>query len=292
MTAGVSAPRRSAARIDPFAPSPDGRWQGHSVTVRRVESAFIDGRRLRAERRGDRLVVEHRMTPNDLCDQLATTIVSDLHGAGVVLDQIDFEELFTGVVRSTVAGPLEAWLQFYANSVNRLEDGSAGFAPVHRYAAGLIRGEAVLDLGSCFGFFPLRLAGLGIDVTATDLSSPTMDLLARMALLLGRRVRTLACDAATVPMPDGAADTVTALHLIEHVPPSVSEAILREALRLARRRVIIAVPFEDEPAACYGHVQRFDRAALDVLGRRICREQPGWTAEVTEHHGGWLVVDR
>ncbi|WP_235622013.1 mycofactocin oligosaccharide methyltransferase MftM [Mycolicibacterium austroafricanum] len=292
MTAAMTADLHSPARIDPLAPNPEGEWHGHTVSVRRVEAAALGARRLRATHVDDRLIVEHRITPEDLCDQLATMIVADLADAGVSIDQTGFEEAFTGVVRSTVTGPLESWLRFYTNSVHRLEGGSAGFSPVHAYGAGSVRGHEVIDLGSCFGFFPLRLAAYGIDVVATDLSAPTMDLLARMSVLLGRFVRTLACDAAAVPRPDGCTDTVTALHLIEHLPPEVADTVLAEAMRLARRRVVIAVPFEDEPTACYGHVQRFDRAALDRLAGRLHAEHPDWTTTVAEHHGGWLILDR
>jgi hypothetical protein len=57
-------------------------------------------------------------------------------------------------------------------------------------------------------------------------------------------------------------------------------------LRVARRRVIIAVPYESEPNATWGHVRRFDHAALRALG-----EETGRQFHVTDHHGGWLVVD-
>ncbi|HTY26763.1 MAG TPA: SAM-dependent methyltransferase, partial [Mycobacterium sp.] len=76
MTAAMSAELASPARIDPFAPHPEGEWHGHAVSVRRVEAAGLGTRRLRAERIDDRLIVEHRITPDDLCDQLATTIVA------------------------------------------------------------------------------------------------------------------------------------------------------------------------------------------------------------------------
>jgi len=88
------------------------------------------------------------------------------------------------------------------------------------------------------------------------------------------------------------ADTVTAVHLIEHIDPIATRAVLREALRLARRRVVVAVPFEDEARACYGHIQRFDHAALVDLGAELCAADPTLGAAVHEYHGGWLIVDR
>ena len=188
--------------------------------------------------------------------------------------------VFTGVVRTTVDGGLPAWLRFYRNSLDRLEgdvvSAAMPFAPIHAWAAAQVRGQRVIDLGSCFGFFPLRLARQGIEVLATDLSaSDHASARARSALELRRPLTTLSCDAADVPLPDRHADTVTALHLIEHLPADAADAVLDEAVRLARRRVVVAVPFEDEPRACYGHVQRFDLAGLELMADRLCLRHPG-----------------
>lgn len=275
-----------AVDIDPLAPTAAGVWHGRGVTVRRVAASLLPGQPARVRIDDGRLLVEHRLTPAQICDDVAVGIAAGIGG------RADFEEVFTGLVRTTVDGPVRSWRRFYLNTVTRLERGTAAFAPVHARAADLIEGRDVIDLGSCFGFFPLRLAARGIGVVATDLSGPTMNLLAQVAPLLGRRVLTLTCNAATVPLPDGCAATVTALHLLEHLQPAAAEAVLDEAVRLARRRVVVAVPFEDEPAACYGHVQRFDADDLHRLGARVCDRHPGLRMSVTEYHGGWLVLDR
>lgn len=241
-------------------------------------------------RDGDVLDVAHDLSPDELSDDLAQLLATELDDTGVLRGQPEFEAVFTGVVESTMADRDAAWHRFYLNSVRRLEHGDAAFAPVHEHAASLTVGSEIVDLGSCFGFFPLRLAAAGQRVTATDLSGPTMDLLARMSTRMHRPLRTLGCTAADVPLADGAADTVTVLHLIEHLDAGTAGAVLREAVRLARRRVVVAVPFEDVPRACYGHIQRFD---IDVL--RVIAD--GWRsvgvrAGVHEFHGGWLVLDR
>ena len=102
----------------------------------------------------------------------------------------------------------------------------------------------------------------------------------------------MTCDAAAVPQPDGSADTVTALHLVEHLPGPAVDSILDEAVRLARRRVIVAVPFEDRPRECYGHIQRFDLRRLQHMADEAQRRHPGLSAAVHEFHGGWLILDR
>ncbi|TPG29508.1 mycofactocin oligosaccharide methyltransferase MftM [Mycolicibacterium hodleri] len=235
------------------------------------------------------LSVQHDLDPDEISDELAVLLATELDDTGVLRGQSEFEAVFTGVVRSAAAGE-EGWLAFYRNSLNRLEQGSAAFAPVHQHAASLVVGGDVVDLGSCFGFFPLRMAAAGLTVTATDISGSTMDLLDRVSGPLRRTVRTLTCDAACVPLPDGAADTVTVLHLLEHLDPAAAGSVLREAMRLARRRVIVAVPFEEVPRACYGHVQRFDDRVLRVIADAW--RSAGVRAGVHEYHGGWLILDR
>lgn len=286
----LAAAAAGSAVIDPFAPTPEGIWHGDGVTVRRSADMRLPVGRLRAQRDNGRLIVDHGLRAEDLSDDLASTIVTEL--TGLLGGQSDFEQVFTGVIRSTVDGPAASWLTFYRNSLTRLETGVADFSPVHRYASELVCGTDVLDLGSCFGFFPLSLHARGIDVLATDLSASTMELLADMGARLGRPVRTLACAAQQVPLPDGYASTVTALHLIEHLRPHAAVAVIDEALRLARRRVIVAVPFEAEPTDCYGHIQRFGPADLNTLAHRLQNQHLDITVTVAEHHGGWLIADR
>ena len=238
----------------------------------------------------DLLEVAHDLSPDELSDDLAELLAAELDDTGVLRGQPEFEAVFAGVVESTMEDGDEAWHRFYLNSVRRLEHGTAAFAPVHEHAASLVVGSEILDLGSCFGFFPLRLAASGHRVTATDLNRPTMELLTRVSARMNRPLRTLACDASDVPLPDDAADTVTVLHLVEHLDATSTGAVLREAMRLARRRVIVAVPFEDVPRACYGHIQRFD---LDVL--RVIADAwrgTGVRAAAHEFHGGWLTLDK
>jgi SAM-dependent methyltransferase len=264
--------------LDSLAPCPPGRWTHGHVTVERVRAGSIT-----LYRNGSDLRVTHSLHPEDLSESLVASVTSSI--VDFDFGQDEFELTMVGLVRSTVPGALDAWTTYYRNSLNELIDGTADFAPIHDMAAALVRGT-VLDLGSCFGFLPLRLAGKGIPVTATDILPGTMRLLDAVAPQLGLSVDTLVCDAAHVPVPDNSADTVTAIHLLEHVDDDIGAAVIAEALRIARERVVIAVPFEDEATACHGHIRTFDLAALDALGDSTDRPY-----EVFEHHGGWLVID-
>jgi 2-polyprenyl-3-methyl-5-hydroxy-6-metoxy-1,4-benzoquinol methylase len=242
-------------------------------------------------RRTGVLDVAHDLRPEEMSDDLAELLAKELDDSGVLRGQPEFEAVFTGVIESTLDDDGgDPWYRFYLNSVDRLERGDAAFAPIHEHAASLVIGNEIIDLGSCFGFFPLRAAAAGLTVTATDLSAPTMRLLDRMSVRLRRPLRTIGCNATTVPLPDRSADTVTVLHLLEHIDVTTAAAVLDEALRLARRRVIVAVPFEDVPRACYGHVQRFDMDALCAVAD--ARRATVARARAHEFHGGWLVLDR
>lgn len=287
--------------INPFAPTTPGTFTANGVRVRRrtrPHRAHTTGPsglctpRFCTTRAGGILHVVHDIEPDELSDGITTLLTEQLDDTGVLRGQPEFELVFTGIVRTTVNGSMAAWLKFYRNSLHELEDGHAAFAPIHDRAHSLVLGPRLVDLGSCFGFFPLRTAACGIDTVATDLSGSTMELLARISRPLGRRLETVCCDARQVPLPDADADTVSVLHLLEHLPPDDAYAVIRQALRIARRRVVIAVPFESVPRACYGHVQSFDVEALQRIADRLRAEYAGLSTSVSEYHGGWLVLDR
>ena len=227
---------------------------------------------------------------NDLAGWLDSTLVKP----GLLPAQ-RFEEAFVAVVAAAAKDPDEpddAWLAFYRNTLDALAGEpvaggtNAEMKPVHERALDLVVGDDVLELGCCFGFLSLRLAAAGLRVTATDLTGGTIELLARMAPQLGAEVDTLVADARAVARPDGSADTVLAVHLIEHLPPAEGDEVVAEMVRLARRRAVVAVPFEDEANPTWGHVRTFDLDELAAIGRRT-----GHRFTVSEHHGGWLVID-
>ncbi|MGV9886609.1 mycofactocin oligosaccharide methyltransferase MftM [Streptomyces sp. NPDC003395] len=304
MSTPQAAPRH---RIDPLAAHPPGRYDDELVRVLReppdaggpAAGLLVRTAHFRLRRRGRRVEVGHWLRPGQLDNDLAGLLAEELFAPGWLSGSDVFERVFTGVVRSCVDGALPAWTTFYANTLTRIRrswagpgaadhSSIAGFAPVYRRTLDLVGAGTVLDVGSCFGFLPLLLAERpGTAVTASDLAAGTMRLLSAVAAERAAPLATLACDAARVPLPDAAVDTVTVIHVLEHLEPAHGAAVVREAVRLARRRVVVAVPYEEEPTAAYGHVRTFDRAALAALGRGS-----GLAFQVADHHGGWLVLDR
>ena len=301
--------------IDPLAPGPHGRYDDHLVSVLRAEPP--GGRAADAGRAGDgcpvvrtdhfclsergrRIEVTHWLSADQLDNDVTGLLADELFAPGWLSGAEIFERVFTGVVRSCVDDPLLAWCTFYGNTLARVRqcwqspDPAAGrehstigeLAPVYAHALQLIPAGQVLDLGSCFGFLPLLLAERPANtVTASDLSGGTMGLLGAVAAARGLRVNTLVCDAARVPVPDGWADTVSVIHLLEHVSPDHCLAVISEALRVARHQVVVAVPVEDQPTAAYGHIRTFNLRQLGELGDRA-----GQHGSVHKHHGGWLVL--
>jgi len=81
-------------------------------------------------------------------------------------------------------------------------------------------------------------------------------------------------DARHLPFPDASFELVTAVEVLEHLEDPA--AALRELARVAARRVIVTVPFNEKPDqrlcphclrtfALDGHIQRFDRSRLETL---------------------------
>lgn len=227
--------------------------------------------------------VRHRIGAAELSNDLAGWIADDLVAPGHLAPE-RFEDTFVEIVG-------DAWEAFYRNTLRELATGgapggtNAGMAPVHERAVGLAVGS-VAEIGCCFGFLSLRLARAGHSVTAVDLSPGTVALLDAVAPALGVRVHAIAGDALRLPLRDGVVDTAYAVHLLEHLRPALAPAVVGELLRIARRRAVVAVPFEDEPNAAWGHVRTFTLDDLDALGGAT-----GLPYRVEEHHGGWLVLD-
>lgn len=299
-----------AAPIDPLAPTrTPGEYEDALVVVRRgPDRRATDGARtvtehFRVDAGDGRLTVTHRLRPDEVDDDLAGLLVDELFGPGWVRGAELFERLFTGVVLSMSPDPLQAWELFYRNTTRHLEtlragggNGGAaasvhgciaGYAPVYERAEALVPAGSVLELGSCFGFLSLRLATRGHDVTASDVAAGTVRLLAAVAPRLGVRLTTVLADAARLPLEDECVDTVLAIHLLEHLDAAHGAAVLREAVRCARRRVVVAVPFEQEADESFGHVRTVDLDDLRAWGRAS-----GLRYDVAEHHGGWLVLER
>ena len=307
------SPARAPAgsiRIDPLAPSHPGRWEDAGIVVCHVDRAPVPVRLVAARppervtdhfevhRPGDRLLVLHRLRPDELDDDIAGLVAQralrrrGLGGrlrAGVHRDRaLDDQRPAHGVVDVLREQPRRAPPppRSPPTPARRRSRRWRRFAPVHERAVAEVRGRTVLDVGSCFGFLPLRLAQEGFAWSRrTTPRAPW----ACSAPSPGAAARPCAPSSPTpgaLPAADRSVDTVTAVHLLEHLPAEDTETVLDEMLRVARRRVVVAVPYEDVPEPVYGHLRTFDHADLHALG-----ERSGRPSTVADDHGGWLVVE-
>ena len=292
--------------ILPLAMGLPGRYEDDRVVVERARGG-LERRQLgwvrtphfEVARQGHRIHVVQSLPAWRIDDDLTGLLADELFDPGWVSGADAFERIFTGVVMSSLDDPLDCWELFYRNTLDRLRQPPSGmstaggtiddYRPVYQRAISLVPPGEVLELGCCFGFLSLQLAVRNdVHVLASDVSAGTVSLLDAMQRRLDAHVGTLVADAARVPLGDSHVDTVLAVHLLEHLGDREGTSVIAEALRLARHRVVIAVPFEAEPSVDIGHVRVFDLESLAALAVDL---PTGWQATVSADHGGWLIID-
>ena len=228
---------------------------------------------------------------------LGDAIAAGQHGPPPA-DLAAFESAFVALVEAGDPDPARAWDGFYDRTLARVEaqwgaatgaSNIATFSRIWARAAALSRGDAVLDVGTCFGFLPLAWSARpgAPALLAVELSPAAAALAGRQASRLGRSISVLCADGARLPLRDRAMSTVLVLHVLEHLDGPACERLLTEALRVADRRVVVAVPIESRPDPVFGHLQVFDLAGLAARGRRT-----GWRVSLADADGAWLVLDR
>ena len=243
-------------------------------------------------------LVVHGVDPDAVDNDVGQLVADELVRSGLVPGPGAFERCFAGLVESTGPSPQVAWRRFYVNTLRALRGEPDGLAPdgpiatfrqIYRHAEWLARGRSVLDVGSCFAFFPMLLAARGeLRVTASDAHPGTVALGRRMAAELDLPVAFRIADLTRrLPFAGRSIDTVTALHVLEHLPADQNEVALEELCRAGVRRVVVAVPLEQAPDPVYGHQQAFDLNRLTTLASVV----PGWRGHAHEHLGGWLVLE-
>ncbi|MBK9033356.1 MAG: class I SAM-dependent methyltransferase [Myxococcales bacterium] len=138
--------------------------------------------------------------------------------------------------------------------------------PRVRAVLGVLRGlgaTALVDLGSGRGAFvwPLLDELPALTVIAVDVLPHRVADLAAVARGGVARLRAVRGDVARLGLATGAAEVVTLLEVLEHLPDPAAAA--REALRVATRAVVVTVPSvpDDNPE----HVRLYDRASLTAL---------------------------
>jgi len=274
------------------------------------------------------IVVVHDFIPDQIDNNIGYHVANELlpllteiatAGGHDYDEQILFEHYFGEIVRSMDGNEQRAWRMFYDNTLKALRvaaeraawehppdiaksaDFISDFGAIYQRAIALVDDlhcahRSVLDMATCFGFFPLLLAdwsGRDVTVTGCDNNRALIDLAAdyagyREAVQVHFAVADILAGDVRRPGPQLATfDVVTAIHLLEHLTPAQAELAVANLWRLTGQRLIVAVPFEETPDARFGHQQVFDQQRLEALGEML-----EGRSRFFEYHGGWLVVDR
>ncbi len=234
----------------------------------------------------DGVEIIHRLDASSISDATMVDGLLHLVNHGVLASRHAFEQAALGVIRTSAPDDDRAWAAFYDNSLVELSDGRSPFAPIHLRARSLVIGDSVLEVGSCFGFLALQYAGDGRRVHACDISPGATALLKSAARRRGDDVSAVVGDATALPFGADSVDTVTLIHLLEHLDDGSARRALSEALRVARRRVVVAVPYEDHPSEHFGHLLRLTASHLHRWAELV---KPA-TVEFFDDHGGWMVL--
>ena len=135
--------------------------------------------------------------------------------------------------------------------------------------------DRTLDVGCATGFVVEALREVGVDAEGCDVSQYAVDHAA-----LGARGHVRFGDILTrLPYRKGQFDLVTALEVLEHLPPDAIERALRELRRVTRRYVVATIPsFGPNPNGPGGWYQvkvRDDRVAdYEALGPEFAGPVP------------------
>lgn len=265
----------------------------------------------------EQTILLHTFNQQAIDADLICFIENQLTSTTLVSSTRTFGAMLFGILASTFSRPrkqLIIWRQFCVNTLHRLHslilqptltipatmsDISyiTPFAIIYRRISELYIGQSLLDVGSSFGFFPILMSELLsiANVVACDNNPDILPLATDLANVADAQNTgfilkdILATDFDTI----GHFDTVTAIHLLEHLSEEQLPQAFDHLLRVTRRRLIISVPYEEQATLAYGHHQVFTREKLEQWGtwcvEHLQDQGHFWCEDVM---GGLLVVER
>lgn len=259
-----------------------------------------------------RTVLLHLFRQAEIDADLICFIQEELGPFGIIPSAQEFSATLFAVLASTFPSPRDQqtiWQHFTLKSLSRLREQIvhpvfplpevsyiAPFATIYRRVFDLYTGQSLLDVGCSFGFLPVLMAERlpNASIVGCDKNPDALHFSTDLAQVVGtRNVRFALQDILDKAALDlGTFDTVTALHLLEHLSESDVSLALTHLLALTARRLIIAVPYEQQATAAYGHLHVFTPQKLEQWGM-YCVEKIGnhahfWCEQVA---GGLLVID-
>ncbi len=258
-----------------------------------------------------RTTLIHRFHRDEINNNITDYLLEEL-GHLMTSDQA-FSEALIGIVDSIDPYDIRgAWNLFSLNTFQRLREKISrrpeplaqsrsieAFAEIYRRLFTLRQGASLLDVGCACAFWPLLVAEQERiphgRIVGIDNRQDAINLSTNLALLIKRDdIEFVQMD---VLSPDfmqlGRFDTVTAIHVLEHLSDEQLPLAFEQLLAVTSQRLIIAVPYEQQATAAYGHEQVFTPEILAFWGQRCVDWLDGdarfWCEAVA---GGLLVIDR
>jgi SAM-dependent methyltransferase len=268
-------------------------------------------------RPGGQVVLLHRFDESTIDEDVSPLVAEELGSLGVIASAREYGETLFAVVASTCPSSLDCpecghlhldqaaiWRHFSLNTLARLrrwldEPGdcsshTAVFAAIYRRILQCRMGDSLLDVGSNLGHLPVLLSERAPEMTVVGCDNRPESIASCEALAAaGARVSWRLADVLTPDFEDlGRFDTVTAVHVLEHLAEDELQAALAHLLGVTRRRLIVAVPYEAVPQPLYGHRQAFTPETLRAWGEWCIETEGARGFRCEDVGGGFLVVDR
>ena len=260
-----------------------------------------------------KITLVHQFTHDKLDNNIGQYLMHELAPHGLMTSESDFGAALIGVVNSTNPhNPADAWGVFSINTLQLLREKIHNpptelneqsfitpFAHIYRYLFAQKAGTSLLDVGCACAFWPLLVAeqekGKHERIVGVDNRQDAITLSRNMASLAHiHDVEFIQSDLLSPEFTQlGHFDTVTAIHLIEHISEDQLHQALANLLAVTKRKLIIAVPYEHQAEVAYGHKQVFSHKKLEELGN-WCVAQMGrkGISFCEDVMGGILVVER
>jgi SAM-dependent methyltransferase len=271
-----------------------------------------------------RFILLHRFDERTVDEDLPAIIANELGSIGVVTTAVEHDHTLGAIIASSVSRSLPpcphcgrvhvdlgtAWRQYCLNTLVRYrqlmdeepapptapESHIAQFGAIYRRVIDRCVGVSLLDVGSSLGFLPILVAEhhpsmtvVGCD-SRVDVISCASDVSATHP---SDRISFVQRNVLDNHFPEvGCFDTVTAVHLLEHLTEEQMPVALTNMLSVTAKRLIVSVPYEESLQTLYGHQQVFTFEKLQFWGGWCAHALGGGRFRCEDVSGGLLVVDR
>lgn len=260
-----------------------------------------------------RTMLIHSFGQSEINADLIRFIEGELPAFGIIESEKAFGATLFAVLASTFSAPrdqLTIWRRFCLNTLDALREGIAQtdrtlsptsyigpFSAIYRRIFALFTGQSLLDVGCSFGFLPVLMAKRNphARITGCDNNPDAITFSTDLATVTNANSLTFKLlDVLAEDFPrQESFDTVTAIHLLEHLTEQDLPVALTHLLQVTGNRLLIAVPYEEEAQGLYGHHQIFTPEKLNYWGNWCIEQLKGkgryWCEEVM---GGLLIIER